>query len=316
MSQETTTAVVVKRPAPALEPGPRELSRNRQPARKRQRPFASTATYVVLVMVALVFLVPLLWVLVRSLQPGPLAVAPPTAQDFLDLTLANYRLIFSGNVDMGRYAINSLIVTAGTIALTICLASFAGLGFARYRFHGQGTVFLLILSAVMVPFATILTPLYLELHDFHLLNGLVGLILVYATFNLPFAVFIMRNTFLHVPREVVESAVVDGAGSFRLLGRIMLPLGVPGVLTVCIFTFLFSWTEFLAALTFITTQSRFTLPVALVNLEQGSLATVPSAVNFALLEAGSVVAAIPAVVIFIALQRYYVAGFSAGAVKG
>lgn len=303
-----------------VTPGRREPVGDRELGgtdRKRRRPFASAAVYVVLVMVALVFLVPLLWEVLRSLEPGALVTSAPSGQDFLHLTLANYREIFSGNVNMSRYVANSLIVAVSTIALTCCLACFAGLGFARYRFPGQGIVFLLMLSAVMVPFPTIMTPLFLELHDLHLLNSLVGLVFVYTTFNLPFGVFVMRNTFRHVPREVMESAVVDGAGSLGVLGRVMLPLGVPGILTVCIFTFLYSWTEFLGALTFITTQSRFTLPVALVNLEQGSLAAgVPAGVNFALLEAGTVVAAIPAVVIFLALQRYYVAGFSAGAVKG
>lgn len=311
-SVATKAAAVVAPRQPSLAGG----AVRRRTHQRRERPFAAAGIYVVLVMVALVFLVPLLWVLLRSLQPKVLVTAPPSGQDFLHLTLGNYEVLFNGSVGMFRYVLNSLIVAAGTIALTACLAAFAGLGFARYKFRGQGVVFLLILSALMVPFPTIMTPLFLELHDLHLLNSLVGLVFVYTTFSLPFGVFIMRNTFRQVPREMQESAVIDGASSVSVLRRVMLPLGVPGVLTVCIFTFLYSWTEFLGALTFITSQSSFTLPVALVNLEQGSLAGTPVTVNFALLEAGAVVAAIPAVIIYLALQRYYVAGFSAGAVKG
>ncbi len=110
-----------------------------------------------------------------------------------------------------------------------------------------------------------------------------------------------------------ESAVIDGASTRQVLTRVMGPLVVPGMMTVCIYTFLFSWTEFLAALTFLTSNSLFTLPVELLNLEQNGAF---GQVSFALLESGAVIAMLPAVVVYLALQRYYVAGFLSGAVKG
>lgn len=278
---------------------------------RRRHPLREAGVYALLVCLALVFIVPLLWPILRSFEPGYLVTSAPSSQDFTHLTLANFRLLFGGSVHILRYVLNSCIVVLGTIALTVCLSTLAGLGFARYRFGGQSVVFMLILATFMIPFQSILTPLFLELHTFHLLNTLQGLVVVYTTFNLPFAVFVMRNSFAQVPREIEESAIVDGAGTTSLL-RLMLPLALPGIMTVCIYTFLFSWTEFLAALTFLTSQSLFTLPVALLNIVNGTFGQV----NFAVLDAGAVIAMVPSVVVYLALQRYYVAGFLSAAVKG
>ncbi|MCU1491366.1 MAG: transporter permease, partial [Acidimicrobiaceae bacterium] len=157
------------------------------------------------------------------------------------------------------------------------------------------------------------TPMFLELHDLHLLNSLAGLVIVYTTFNLPFGLFVMRNSFRQIPREMEESAVVDGARTRQILVRVMGPLVFPGIMTVCIYTFLFSWTEFLAALTFLTSNNLFTLPVELLYIQQNGAF---GQVNYALLESGAVIAMLPAVVVYLALQRYYVAGLFSGAVKG
>jgi multiple sugar transport system permease protein len=292
--------------------GKRRLTAESDPAGRRRRPLAGAAIYAILVAMALVFVVPLLWPILRSFEPESLVTSAPSSQDFVHLTIANYKLLFGSSIHILRYAANSAIVVAGTIALTCLLSTLAGLGFARYPFAGQTVIFLLILSTLMIPFQAILTPLFLELHDLHLLNNLQGLIVVYTTFNLPFAVFVMRNTFRQIPKEIEESAIVDGAGTMQILRRVMLPLVVPGIMTVCIYTFLFSWTEFLAALTFLTSQDLFTLPIALLNIENGTFGQV----NYSVLEAGAVIAMIPAIVVYLALQRYYVAGFLAGAVKG
>lgn len=287
-------------------------ARRREKRPSRQRPVASTLFYVLLVAVALVFVVPLVWPIIRSFEPQSLVTAPPAGRDFTQLTVQNYRLLFGGSVHVLRYVLNSAIVALGTVLLTCVLATLAGAGFARYRFRGQTAMFLLILATLMIPFQAILTPMFLELHDLNLLNNLLGLILVYTTFNLPFGLFVMRNSFRQIPNEIEESAVVDGAGTGRILTKVMVPLVIPGMATVCIYTFLFSWTEFLAALTFLTSQSIFTLPVSLLNIETGTFGQV----NYSMLEAGAVIAMVPAVVVYLALQRYYVAGFLSGAVKG
>jgi multiple sugar transport system permease protein len=200
----------------------------------------------------------------------------------------------------------------GTALLTMVVATLAGYGLAKFRFRGSGIVFAVILLALMIPFQAVLTPLYLELSDLHLTDNLIGLILVYSTFNLPFGVFVMRNTFQQVPRELVESARVDGAGVITTLVRVMRPLIVPGLATTATYAFLYSWTELLQALTFIQSSGKLTLPVKLYDITTSTY----GAVNNAYLSAGIVLAMVPCVALYLALQRYYVQGLMSGAVKG
>ena len=180
----------------------------------------------------------------------------------------------------------------------------AGYGFARFRFRGSGVVFALVLVTMMIPFQALLTPLFLEMHSLGLTNNLAGLALFYTTFNLPFGVFVMRNTFLQIPWELSEAAAVDGASAARTLVSVLRPLVVPGIATTVLYAFLFSWTEFVGALTFITSNNLFTLPLALLNMEYGSVGQV----NFGYLEAGAVIAMVPCVLLYIGLQRFYIRG--------
>lgn len=263
------------------------------------------------VLSVIVFVVPLLWALMRSVQPAEVITSPPDPATFFDLTLENFRGL--GEVgSIPRAVMNSLVVSLGAAALTTLLATAAGYGFGRFRFRGSMLAFALILITMMIPFQAIITPLFMQLNAMRLTNNLLGLILFYATVNLPFGVFVMRTAFAAVPAELEDAASVDGAGTMRTFVSVIRPLVVPGMATTALYAFLASWTEFLGALTFLTDQDLYTLPVALLNLQQGSYGEV----NFGYLAAGSVIAMIPCVVLFVALQRYYVAGLSSGAVKG
>ena len=164
----------------------------------------------------------------------------------------------------------------------------------------------------MIPFQAVLTPLFIELNDLHLTNSLLGLIFVYSTFNLPFGVFVMRNTFSQIPRELIESAEVDGAGVFSTLVRVLRPLIVPGLATTAIYAFLYSWNEFLQALTFLESDGKLTLPVKLFNIDTSTY----GAINYGYLSSGVVIAMVPCIVLYLSLQRYYVQGLMSGAVKG
>lgn len=165
---------------------------------------------------------------------------------------------------------------------------------------------------MMVPFQAVITPLYLQMNAVGLTNSLLGLVLFYATVNLPFGVFVLRNAVESVPSEIEDPAHIDGAGTMRTLVSVMRPLLLPGIATAALYAFLAAWTEFLGALTFLTDDRLYTLPLSLVNLQAGAYGEV----NFGYLVAGSVVAMIPCVVLYLALQRYYVAGLASGAVKG
>jgi multiple sugar transport system permease protein len=135
---------------------------------------------------------------------------------------------------------------------------------------------------------------------------------VYLVFQMPFSIFIMRNTFSVIPQDIEDAAVVDGASTVSMLSRVMLPLAIPGVITVVLYAFLFGWNEFLAALIVMADNTKYTLPVALQNVQTG----VFGKVDFGVLQAGSVIAMLPSIIVFLVLQRYYTRGLIAGSVKG
>ncbi len=266
------------------------------------------------IVLSALFIAPLVWAVLRSFQPAELIGSPITSKNLTQLTLGNYSGLVTGPPNILRHVGNSLIVAAATAALTALIATLAGYAFGRprLRYRGAGVMFSLILLTLMIPFQAILTPLFLELHALDLTNSLLGLILFYTTYNLPFGVFVMRNTFTHIPREMEDSAAVDGAGVMRTLVSVLRPLVVPGMATTVLYAFLFAWTEFLGALIFLTSDSKLTLPVALLDVESGTYGSV----NFGFLIAGAVIAMVPCVVLYITLQRYYIRGLMSGAVKG
>lgn len=278
--------------------------------RPSRRPAGLAVYLIVGTVLSLLFVLPLAWAVFRSLLPDTLVTTAPSRADFSHLSFGNYSGLIRGGIM--HSALNSLEVAVMTAAATALVATLAGYGFARFRFRGSGFVFALVLATLMVPFQSLLTPLFLEMHSFDLTNNLIGLALFYTTFNLPFGVFVMRNTFLQIPWELSEQAAVDGASATRTLVSVLRPLILPGIATTILYAFLFSWTEFVGALTFITSNNLYTLPLALINMEYGSVGQV----NFGYLEAGAVIAMIPCVVLYIALQRFYIRGLTSGVVKG
>jgi multiple sugar transport system permease protein len=279
--------------------------------------------YTVAIVVALLFLFPLVWALLRSLQGTAADGNAPTFGSLVHLTLHNYAILFnssgggsalqgaSSGTSIWQNAENSLIVGIGTAIVTTIIATLAGYGLARLRFRGAGLVFVVLLAPFMVPFQAILTSLFTVLTWFNITNSLTGLILVYSTFQLPFTVYIMRNSFAAIPKEIEEASYIDGASNLGTLARVMVPLVRPGIVTVILFAFVFAWNEFLAALMLLSSDNKMTLPVALNNLASG----VYGHVDFGQLDAGAVVAMAPCLVVFLLLQRAYVRGITAGAGK-
>ncbi|WP_433364247.1 carbohydrate ABC transporter permease [Actinoplanes sp. CA-142083] len=268
------------------------------------------AAYAVWALVALLFVAPLGWLVLSSFKTGAeFAQSPPTYLPS-HFSLENYRRL----LDAGLWTnvANSALVTAGTVVIATVIAVLAGYGFARFQFRGRGLLFVVILSTLMIPFQSIVPSLYVILDTLHLTNSKVGLVLLYTVFALPFGVFTMRAAFASVPAAIEEAAFVDGAGSMTTLVRVLAPMVTPGIATVALYAFFTAWNEFLAALIFTTRQEQYTLPVVLANLQTGGGGTL----NWGVLETGAVFAAVPCIVIFLILQRYYVAGLTGGAVKG
>ncbi len=282
-------------------------------AHRRTREPSGTALYILAgCVISAIFVAPLLWEVLRSFQAPGAIIERPSWKSFEHLGFHNYSQLLTGDHILHN-VVNSLIVATATAILTAVVATLAGYGFGRFRFRGSGLAFALVLLAFLVPFQAVLTPLFLELHDFGLLNSLVGLALFYTAFNLPFGTYLMRNTFLQIPNEITDAAKVDGASVMMTLTSVLRPLVIPGIATTVLYAFLFSWTEFLGALTFTTQDSVYTLPVALANVESSDTY---GQIDFGVLVAGAVIAMIPCVIIYVALQRYYVRGLVSGAVKG
>ena len=281
-----------------------------RPKQPRRRP--PILFYTVCVLLFVMFAFPLFWSLLTSFKLPSEASASPANIIPSKLTFENYRQLATFGDGIGRYLGNSVIVTAITVIGAVLLSTLGGFGFSRFGFPAKNLIFLLILVTLMIPFQSILTPLFLLLRFIHLQNTLLGLALVYITFQLPFAVFMMRNSFDSVPRELEEAALIDGCTPFTLLTKVMLPIVMPGIVTVSLFAFFGAWNEFLAALIFMSNAEDFTLPVMLLNAQSGQFGTV----NWGAMQAGLTISMLPCAVLFLLLQRYYINGLIAGAVKG
>ncbi|MBY2922530.1 carbohydrate ABC transporter permease [Rhizobium leguminosarum] len=279
------------------------------------KPASERLGYLAFVLTACVFAVffvmPIVWSFANSFKPVAAALADPAALFSKAFSLENYRRLEHVGAGWYVYAGNSVLIAAGTVILTVLVAVPAGYGFSKFRFPGQSLLFVLIMATMMIPFQSILTPLFLILKFLHLQNSLLGLVLIYVTFQLPFSVFMMRNAFDAVPKALIEAARIDGASQATILRRIMLPIALPGVATVAMFAFLNSWNEFLAALIFLSDQNKFTLPIMLVNVSSG----IYGIIDWGALQAGIAVTMVPCILLFLLLQRYYVRGLTAGAVK-
>lgn len=257
--------------------------------------------YVTGAALAILFLFPLLWSGWASVRTGT------------GFGLENYdRLFTADNGIRVHHVLNSVTVCLLTVGGTLLVSTLGGYAFGRFRFPGRDVLFLLTLAILMVPYATILIALYVLLGWLGLEDSLLGLSLVLIMFQLPFSIFMMRNSFEAIPAELEESALVDGCNSFTALTRIMLHAVRPGLITVSLFAFLTSWNEFFAPLILLNSTDKFTLTLAVVNMRTAS----HGSIDYAALEAGVVFMAVPCLLLFLFLQRSYVRGFMSGALKG
>jgi multiple sugar transport system permease protein len=300
--------VTTQTPGRAAEAPPHQahLDRRRSPTTTLAGVALRTPYWVFTGALAVIFLYPLVWTAVASVSPHP-GTSQVDGWGF-----GNYRALTEYQAGIWQYLANSAFVSLVTVGLTIVVSLLGGYAFARFRFPGKDLLFLLTLAILMVPYATLLIPLYVLLSEVGLQNSLVGLALVLTMFQLPFATFMMRISFEAVPRELDEAAMVDGCSTFTALWRVLVPAVKPGLITVGLFAFLTAWNDFMAPLILINDSDRMTLPLAVSNLR----GQVQGVVDYGATEAGVVVLALPCIVLFLLLQRHYVRGFMSGALKG
>lgn len=249
---------------------------------------------------AALFIGPILWVAWGSVRNGG------------SFSGTNYTRLVHYGAGLWTYVSNTGLVVLLTVVGSLVISVFAGYAFARLRFPGSKALFVGILAILMVPHTSLLIPRYIWLDRLSLGNSLVGVSLVMVMYQMPFSVFMMRNSFETVPRELEEAALMDGCSPRTALMRVVLPAVAPGLITVGLFAFLASWNEFVTPLILLSDGDKYTLPLALVNLVQGDWGMI----DFGALQAGVVISAIPCIILFAFLQRSFVSGFTNGAVKG
>jgi multiple sugar transport system permease protein len=277
----------------------------------KQRRLSSALKYVVLGLLTVLFLFPFAWMLATSLKTNTEALTNPTALLPAVPQWGNYPAVISA-LNFWRETLNSLIMALGVTLGQILLAALAGYAFARLKFFGRDTLFLLILATLIIPFEVLFVPLYLMLAGWGgWLNTFNALII--PSLASPFAIFVFRQFFITVPKELDEAAKIDGAGYYRVFWSVMLPLAGPAVATVFILTFLGEWSSLLKPLVFNSSPDMYTLQQGLaVTLNRGAN-LVP---NVATLMAGVVLASIVPVIMFLLGQRYFVRSVASSGLKG
>jgi ABC-type glycerol-3-phosphate transport system permease component len=257
---------------------------------------------------AAVAIFPLLYMISLSFQPtGDILTSHPTLIPS-NPTLINYAQAWSEN-SFGRFFLNSMIVALATVVITVSFASLAAFAFARYQFPFKELIFYLFLASLAVPSVDLIIPQYILMARLHLTNSREGLILIYASENLPFSIFLLRGFFEAIPRDLEESFRLDGAGTIRVLVRLIAPLSAPALAVVAVFTFNFAWEEFVVALTLINDSSKWTLPIGLAFfIGEHTTAWGP-------LFAGSVIATVPSILVYIISQRWFQRGVSLGGIR-
>jgi multiple sugar transport system permease protein len=262
--------------------------------------------------VSAVMLAPLVVTIGASLKGTvEAATVPPTYLPHA-LSLDSYARLWTYQDGLPTYLLNSAGAAFLTILFCLALTIPAGYALARFPVPGKEVLFVFLLLALIIPYQALLTPLFFMFATLGLTNSLVGLAIIHTAIQIPFSVYIMRNSFEAVPVELEEAAVIDGGSTFQILTRIYLPAIRPAIVTVSLFAFIMSWNEFLAALVVMNRGTSFTLPLVLAAARQE---TSLGGTDWGMLQAGITISIVPCMLFYLLLQKYYVAGFLSGAVK-
>ncbi len=274
----------------------------------------SLSIHTILIIVSILSIFPFLWLISTALKGGsenifqyPPVFIPkhPTFENFVGVWK---------QIPFMLYFWNSIIVAGFTVLLNLIFSALAAYPLARMDFKGKNWVFYLILSTIMVPFQAIMLPVYLIVLKLNMVDsvnnamGFVGLILPFAVNA--FGIFLMRQAFLAIPKEMEEAAFIDGCSVFQIWYKVLIPMVTPTLAVLAIFTFIGSWGEFLWPSIVLTKKTLYTLPVGINDL-QGMFSA-----NWRYIAAGSIISIIPILIFFIAMQKYFISGQNEGAVKG
>ena len=284
-------------------------------AAMRRRLRAGRARYLLgaaCVAISTVMLLPLVVSVLASVKPTAEAAASPPTYLPHSLSLDSYQRLWTYQQGLPTYLLNSLGTALLAIVFTLVLTVPAAYALARFPIPGREVIFVFLLLALIVPYQALLTPMFLTFARVGLTNTLIGLAILHTAIQLPFSLYILRNSFSAIPQELEEAAITDGASSWQVLLRICIPSAIPAIVTVALFAFIMSWNEFLGALVLMSKGSSFTLPLVLAAARTE---TSLGGTDWGMLQAGITISIIPCVLVYLLLQRYYVSGLMSGAVK-
>lgn len=266
-----------------------------------------------MIILAIISIGPFLWLLSTALKsPNEDIFAYPPVLIPQNITFQNFVGVWK-QIPFMAYIINSFIVSGITVFLNLLLSALAAYPLARMKFKGKNLTFYAILATIMVPFQVIMIPVYLMVLRLNLVDsasdfaGFAGLILPFAVNA--FGIFLLRQAFMGIPKELEEAAIIDGCNTFEIWQRVFLPLVMPALATLAIFTFVGAWSEFLWPSIVLTRNEMYTLPVGINHL-QGVFSS-----NWRYISAGAIIATVPILVFFLMMQRYFIEGTTQGAVK-
>ena len=264
--------------------------------------------WVALIVVAIVWIAPFVFIVFTSLKAnstvmGSSAFAPPTSLEWRNFAGAWARGHFSTTV------FNSAVITTIKVPLGLLISAMAAYALTRIRLPAGRAIFLLVLFGTMLPFQVMLAPLFTLVNSFGLINTKVGIILPYLAFGVPYQVFILHGFFGEVPKELSEAALVDGASHFTIFRRIFLPISLPVLAALLILDFVATWNEFAMALVILQDNSTWTLPLGLMSFQSQFQS------DYGQLNAAIVMTVLPATIVYLIFQRYFVSGLTSGAIK-
>ena len=274
----------------------------------RSRSVRQVGIYAGATALAVFVLGPVFWLITTSVKPRSEVFASPPRFFPSSLTFKNYADVLTS--DTLRFFVNSVVVCLGTTVMCLALSLLAAYTLTRTGARGRKPVLVVVLVSQLLPQAVLLVPLYRAADKLGLLNSLFGLMVAYLTFTLPVAMWLLRGFFMSIPMELEEAARIDGLSEFAAFWRISVPLAKPGIAAVGIYVFFMAWQDFMYSLVFLTDESKRTLPLGVLGLI-GS-----HTIEWGQLMAVSAVLLIPILLVFSFAQRYFIAGITAGAVKG
>ena len=276
--------------------------------RSKRNKVIYTFVYIFLSILAVIYLLPLLWVVYVSLKDDKTLFVSPWAMPE-HLMIENYSFAWTAG-KLGTATLNSVIVCGATLILCLIVGSMAAFAIGRMRWKLSGAMMTYFLTGMMIPVHCILIPVFTRFSKMHLTNSQVGLILPYLTLSLPITIFIMTGFFEGLPNELFESACIDGCSIYRSFTRIALPLARTGLFVTGLMTFVANWNELLLAMVFISDDAKKTLPVSLSKFVG------PYNTNYSQMFAAIVIAIIPTIIVYCIFSNQIVDGLTAGAVKG